>query len=212
MAALIPGGMDGALGIERRKYIRKDWKMKKWMAVLLTWVLLVLLSFPSTRGQAETVTFEQPLVITSAGQNAEVQLAAILAKKAGLDYRLAKLATGADLENAKTLVLVLGASMKGLGAAGLDVEKERERVRTLTDEARKKGIPILCLHLGGESRRGQQTDDLMAEFLPLAKMAIVVKSGNADGFFTRVCGQKDIPLVEVERAADALEPFRKAFR
>ncbi len=81
-----------------------------------------------------------------------------------------------------------------------------------TGICRNIGQVNLCLHLGGESRRGQQTDDLMAEFLPLAKMAIVVKSGNADGFFTRVCGQKDIPLVEVERAADALEPFRKAFR
>ena len=186
--------------------------MKKFAIIILTPMLLVVpfLSVPNVYN--EIAAFEQPLLITSAGQNAEVQLAAVLAKRAGLDYALAKLATGPDLENVKTLALVLGASMKGLGAAGLDVEKERERVKALTGDARKKGIPILCLHLGGESRRGQQTDELMAEFLPLARMAIVVKSGNADGFFTRICREKNIPLVEVEKAADALDPLRKAFQ
>ncbi len=186
--------------------------MKKWMMARLIPVPLVFVFLSLPTAQTEMAAFEQPLLITSAGQNAEVQLAAVLAKRAGLDFKLVKLATEADLENIKTIALVLGASMKGLGAAGLDVDKERERVRALTGEAQKKRIPILCLHLGGESRRGEQTDDLMAEFLPLAKMAIVVRSGNADGFFTRICRENNIPLVEVEKAADALEPFRKVFK
>ncbi|MDH7513798.1 MAG: DUF6305 family protein [Clostridiales bacterium] len=162
--------------------------------------------------QNTTAVFEEPLLITSAGQNAEVQLAAVLAKRAGLDYILSKLATASDLENTKTLTLVLGASLKGLGAAGLDVDKERERVRALVTESQKRNIPILCLHLGGEARRGQQTDDLIAEFLTWAKMAIVVKSGNNDGFFTKICQAKNIPLIEVGKTADALEPLRKAFK
>lgn len=185
------------------------------MIKLTTLCLGLLLLFSGADLQAAqntTAVFEQPLLITSAGQNAEVQLAAVLAKRAGLDYVLSKLATASDLDNTKTLTLVLGASLKGLGAAGLDVDKERERVRALTTEAQKKNIPILCLHLGGESRRGRQTDDLMAEFLPLAKMAIVVKSGNNDGFFTKICQEKNIPLVEVEKTVDALEPLQKAFK
>lgn len=186
--------------------------MKEFRTVPRAPALMLLLLLPALTVSGQTTGFEQPVLITSAGQNAEVQLAAVLAKRAGLDYTLAKLATAADLEGRKTLVLVLGASLKGLGAAGLDVDKERDRVQSLTAEAQKKGIPILCLHLGGEARRGDQTDDLMAEFLPLARMAIVVKSGNADGFFTRICHEKNIPLIEVEKAADALEPFRKAFQ
>jgi hypothetical protein len=175
-------------------------------------LLLFFLGAGLQAAQNTTAVFEQPLLITSAGQNAEVQLAAVLAKRAGLDYVLSKLATAKDLENTKTLALVLGASLKGLGAAGLDVDKERERIRALTAEAQKRNIPILCLHLGGESRRGQQTDDLMAEFLPLAKMVIVVKSGNSDGFFTKICQEKNIPLIEVEKTVDALEPLQKAFK
>ncbi|HUU39084.1 MAG TPA: DUF6305 family protein, partial [Candidatus Desulfaltia sp.] len=153
-----------------------------------------------------------PLLITSAGQNAEVQIAAVLAKRAGLDYFLSKRATPEDLETVKTLVFVLGASLKGLGAAGLDMDKERARVLDLAAAAQKKRIPMLCLHLGGEARRGGQTDDLISEILPLAKMLIVVRSGNGDGFFTRLCRQQNIPLVEVEKPADAQIPLQKIFQ
>ncbi len=156
--------------------------------------------------------FEQPLLITSAGQNAEVQIAAVLAKRAGLNYTLSKQATAVDLENMRTLVLVLGASLKGLGAAGLDMDKERERVKALITAAQKAQVPLLCLHLGGETRRGQQTDELIADVLPLAKMVIVVKSGNGDGFFSKLCQPRNIPLVEVEKTADTQAALQKVFK
>ncbi|MEW5900725.1 MAG: DUF6305 family protein [Acidobacteriota bacterium] len=186
--------------------------MDKGFAVAFFLLWISMLHSGGFAGQEETGLFEQPLLITSAGQNAEVQVAAVLAKRAGLSYRLSKLATPQDLEGMKTLVLVLGASLKGLGAAGLDMDKERTRVNALIAEARKRSLPLLCLHLGGDARRGRQTDDLVAEILPLARMAIVVKSGNADGIFTRICNDKSIPIVEVEKAADALAPLKRAFR
>src|SRR4030042_2091354 len=97
---------------------------------ILSWFSFALLTMPANGQQNEEI-FEQPLLITSAGQNAEVQIAAVLAKRAGLNYTLSKQATAADLESMKTLVLVLGTSLKGLGAAGLDVDTERERVSAL---------------------------------------------------------------------------------
>lgn len=179
-------------------------------------LIALFLAFPlllsSKDGQQTSALFEQPLLITSAGQNAEVQIAAVLSKRAGLNYTLSKLAAVKDLENMKTLALVMGASLKGLGAAGLDMNNERKRVTALVAEAQKRSIPLLCLHLGGESRRGQQTDELITALLPLAKMVIVVKSGNNDGIFTKICREKNIPLIEVEKTVDALEPLQKAFK
>ena len=186
-------------------------KMRIFVSLIVSVILIGILATP-VQGQETTGIFEQPLLLTSAGQNAEVQIAAVLAKRAGLDYSLSKMAVPEDLAAAKTLVLVLGASLKGLGAAGLDMDKERSRVMDLAAAAQKSDIALLCLHLGGESRRGQQTDDLIAEVLPLAKMLIVVKSGNSDGFFTRLCQQRSIPLIEVEKPADAQTPLQKAFR
>ena len=156
--------------------------------------------------------FEQPLLLTSAGQNAEVQIASVLCRKAELTATLAKAATAKDLAGAKTLVLVLGASMKGLGSAGLDIAKEKDRVQALIAEAKAKKIPILAMHLGGEVRRGETTDEMIKEYLPAARMAIVVKSGNKDGLFTRLCRDHGIVLQEVEKTLDALAPLKAAVK
>lgn len=187
--------------------------MKTKTLFILVLLIPLLISLLHSRTTQETrAIFEQPLLITSAGQNAEVQIASVLAKRAGLDYTLSKLAAAGDLAGQKTLVLVLGTSLKGLGAAGLDLDKERARVGSLVAETQKSGIPILCLHLGGESRRGPQTDEFIIAYLPLASQVIVVKSGNKDDIFTKICSEKGIPLIEVDKASDALEPLQKAFK
>lgn len=169
--------------------------------IVITWLM----------AQTDIPRFQPPALITSAGQNAEVQMVAVLAKRANLDHQLNKMATAQDLANFKTLILVLGASLKGLGAAGLDMNKEMERIKGLVGAAQQRNMPILCLHLGGEERRGAQSDEFIKAFLPMAQMAIVVKSGNKDGLFTRLCQEKNIPLIEIEKITEALEPLKKAF-
>ncbi len=187
--------------------------MKKSLIVLLTVFTMASVHFSSTEETKEdTPRFEQPLLITSAGQSADVQIAGVLAKRAGLTSTLSKGATEKDLANIKTLVLVIGVSMKGLGTAGLDLNQETERVKGLIHAARGHNTPLLCLHLGGEARRGTLTDQMITSFLPFAQMAIVVKSGNTDGLFTRICEEKNIPLLEVERSADAVEPLLQVFK
>ena len=101
--------------------------------------------------------------------------------------------------------------MKGLGAAGLDADKENARIAALIAAAQKKGIAILGLHVGGAARRGDLTDQMVGTFLPAAKAAIVVKSGNQDGIFSKICKDKNIPLQEVEKTLDAVEPLKKLF-
>ena len=177
-------------------------------------MLFSLLFIPPTiSGIDDTLPrFEQPLLITSAGQSADVQIAGVLAKRAGLSAVLSKKANGEELESIKTVALVIGVSMKGLGAAGSDPDQEKTRVMSLIEAARGKNIPLLCFHLGGETRRGQLTDDFITTFLPSAKLALVVKSGNQDGLFLRICQENNIPLIEVERAVDALQPFQEMFQ
>lgn len=188
-------------------------KMKKSsITFLISLFLFTFAAFSKQEKKVSSSLFEQPLLITSAGQSAEVQLASVLAKRAGLESTLSKLAGPADLENIKTLVLVLGVSMKGLGAAGLDLDKEKERITTMIKEAEKKKIPILFLHLGGEARRGQLSDELITSFLSYGRMVIVVKSGNKDKLFNQICKENNIPLIEVERTVEALAPFKEAFK
>ena len=176
-------------------------------------MLFSLLFIPPTfSGIDDTLPrFEQPLLITSAGQSADVQIAGVLAKRAGLSAVLSKKANGEELESIKTVALVIGVSMKGLGAAGSDPDQEKTRVMSLIEAARGKNIPLLCFHLGGEARRGELTDQMIEAFIPQAQMVIVVKSGNKDGLFTQICTAKNIPLIEVEKTVDAQEPLQKIF-
>jgi hypothetical protein len=185
--------------------------MKKSMMCLTILISIVtLFSFAEKTADA-LPRFEQPILITSAGQSADVQIGGVLAKRAGLIATLSKNATHQELGDKKTLVLVIGVSMKGLGAAGLDLDQEKTRVRGLIEEAQRKGIPLLCFHLGGEARRGELSDQMIEACLPYAQMVIVVKSGNKDGLFTQICTQKNIPLLEVDKIADAQKPLKDIF-
>lgn len=168
--------------------------------------------FASVAAAGEGPVFEAPLLLTSAGQSPDVQLAVVLAKRAGIEHTLSKLAAAEDLAGSRTLGLVVGASLKGLGAAGIDTAKEKDRVKSLLAEAAKLSIPVLFLHLGGDQRRGELTDAMVSEYLPAAKMAVIVKSADHDGLFSKICKDHGIPFVAVERTADVAEVLKAAFK
>jgi hypothetical protein len=175
-------------------------------------ILISLFTVVCTMGSGDSLPrFQQPILITSAGQSADVQIAGVLLKRTGLAATLSKNVTRGELGENNTLVLVIGVSMKGLGAAGLDLDQEKTRVMDLVKEARKSEIPILCLHLGGEARRGELTDQMIHTFLPFAQMVIVVKSGNKDGLFTKICADNDIPMLEADRTVDVQKPLKDIF-
>jgi len=185
--------------------------MKKRMMCLTILISVVTLFSFAEKTEESLPRFEQPVLITSAGQSADVQIGGVLAKRAGLIATLSKNATFQELGDKKTLILVIGVSMKGLGAAGLELDQEKTRVRGLIEEAKRKGIPVLCFHLGGEARRGELSDQMIEACLPYALMVIVVKSGNKDGLFTRICTQKNVSLLEVDRAADVQKTLKNIF-
>ena len=185
---------------------------KNKIIILITTVFFVCFNLGGMDQGTNLPKFSQPILITSAGQSAEVQLANVLAKRAGLSVNLIKTATEKDLQDIKTIALVLGASLKGLGAAGLDMEQEKSRVNDLLETAKTMNLPVICLHLGGDSRRGQLTDELITSCLPHAKITLVVKTGNKDNLFTKICSENDIPLIEVERTADVLQPLKDLFQ
>jgi hypothetical protein len=185
--------------------------MKKILSSIIFLIFVVLTCFLSGISTGSLPRFDQPILITSAGQSADVQIGGVLIKRAGLVATLSKNATRLDLGENKTLMLVIGVSMKGLGAAGLDLEQEKTRVSELIKEADRMDIPLICLHLGGEARRGDLSDQMIKTFLPHSQMAIVVKSGNKDGLFTEICTENNIPLHEVERINEVQEYLKSIF-
>lgn len=161
--------------------------------------------------KTQTTKYQQPILISSAGQSADVILAGLLFKKLILDYKSVNLAKGSDLEGIKTLVIVPGFSSKGLGAAGISREDEMERVKELITSAKKKEIKIVMLHIGGNARRGNQSDDFNKLAAESSSYMIVVKQGNEDNFFSNISSSEKIPLKLVDKIVDASDPINELF-
>jgi hypothetical protein len=163
--------------------------------------------------RAADVTFTGPGLITSVGQSSDVAIVKVMLNtqlKLGLEYK--PLAQPADLGGMKTLVVVLGASTKGLGAAGIDMDKEIARTRALMKAAKDAGIKVLAMHTGGEARRGKTSNDLIEIVVPLADYTIVVAAGNKDKLFNTLAAKGKSPVVEVEKMAQAGEAVKAVFK
>jgi hypothetical protein len=180
--------------------------MKK--LVLFVFICFSMVAFAKS---PSTGKFAQPILVTSAGQSADVSLAGTLLKKLNLNYKVSNLATESELSGIKTLIIVPGFSSKGLGAAGISREKELERVEKIIKAAKAKSIKVIMLHLGGKARRGAQSDDLCQMAANASSLMVVVKQGDEDQFFTHIATRKNIPIDVVGKMADSLTPLKEAF-
>jgi hypothetical protein len=181
------------------------------MRIALVVIFLAVLAFaPAASAQ---VTFDRPGLLTSVGQSSDIAIVKVVVNtQMKLDLVVKPLAAAADLEGMKTLVVVVGASTKGLGAAGLDVEKEIARGAALLKAAKDRGLKVLVLHTGGESRRGKTSNDMIEAVMPAADQVVVVASGNKDRLFNTLAARRTTPVLEVERATALAEALRPMFR
>jgi len=180
--------------------------MKKSIFSITATMLLLGLAVMA-RGQQ----FGSPVLITSAGQSADVNLVKMLAVRHHLEASTILMATPDDLAGVKTLVVVPGFSSKGLGAAGISQEEEMSRIRELVALAGQKRIPIIMMHIGGNARRLGQSDAFNELIARNSVYMIVVSQGDEDGFFSRIASDKNIPLIKVEKIAETGEPLAKLF-
>lgn len=156
---------------------------------------------------------DKPAVLTSSGQSADIEMVKVLLDRAKVPYKLdARIAAPALAgSGGKSLVVVLGGSSKGLGAAGISTQAELDRTKALIAEAKKQGMKIVGLHIGGEGRRGELSDKFLVDTVPACDYVIVVADGNKDNLFAKLTGGK-IPLDSVEKISKVGDPLVKAFK
>ena len=152
-----------------------------------------------------------PAILTSIGQSADVDIANTLCTKAGIEVTMNKNITGADLpDDCKTLILAVGGSSKGLGAAGIDADQELARTDALISAAKEKGI-ILALHTGGSARRGTLSDSFITPAFQGCDAAIVVSEGDSDGLMSGILSGNGTPAIYVDNTAGTLDALKTAF-
>ncbi|MBQ8647952.1 MAG: hypothetical protein IJ484_07410, partial [Oscillospiraceae bacterium] len=110
-----------------------------------------------------------------------------------------------------TLVLAVGGSAKGMGVAGINFLEEYSRVRQLIARAEELDVPILAVHLGGQTRRGEFSDPLIRRVLDSAAAAIVLTEGDTDDYMLDQILEKGIPVQYVDDPLDTADVFQLIF-
>ena len=174
------------------------------------WIISLLL-FLTSLIYGQEFKAEQPVLITSAGQSSDVLMGKILAGKARLDFLFNKTAQVASLDSVKSIIIVSGGSVKGMGAAGIDKDQELKRVKSLLTVAKKSQQPIIGMHLGGKSRRGSLSDEFNRIVAENSSYLIVVKEGDEDGFFTGIAKEKKFVCEHVDNIVSVQQSLERIF-
>jgi hypothetical protein len=176
--------------------------MKKIQTASLIFLSFLVISGVSWLNAAENDSpkADLPVIVSSCGQSP----GPALLKEAGTPY--------------KSLIIVMGASLKGMGAAGISIDDELVRTKKLIEEARNQGITLIGAHIEGMKRRaqgasvGDNTDELSIDAVaPVSDFLIINKAGDEDGRFTAIANEKNIPLISVEKNLELLEEMKKIF-
>ncbi|MGE5256411.1 MAG: DUF6305 family protein [Hyphomicrobiales bacterium] len=177
---------------------------------VLIGLLLVLVSGSvfSLAAQDATFTAKEPALLTTAGQSADLNMAKVIFDRCKVSLKLAPLASPDDLAGAGSLVIVIGGSTKGLGAAGINADKEMARVERLMARAAAQKIPIIGMHIGGKARRGELSDRFIDLVAPKCSFLMVVKEGDSDGYFSKIAANQKINARIVEKLVDLQEPVK----
>ena len=120
-------------------------------------------------------------------------------------------ATSADLGGVKTVVIAVGNSTKGLGAAGISQDQETARAKEFMAAVKKAGVKVICCHIGGATRRGALSDAFADMVLPLSSYILVKEDGNEDGKFTSFAAANNIPITLVYGSKDTVDAFKQIF-
>jgi hypothetical protein len=173
-------------------------------------VLVGALSLPAIAAPAFVA--DSPVLLTSAGQSADFQIVKIILDRLKLPVTVKALAKPEDVKDAKTLLVAIGGSTKGLGAAGIDADEELERIQSLLSRAKDVHLKVLSLHIGGTARRGELSDRFIASVVPKSDHVVVLAEGNTDGLFTKLAGQAKVSLETTDRLTDVEAVLRRIFR
>ena len=197
--------------------------MNKLSIAIIGIITCTFLIAQPTDIQAQTA--KEPVVLTSCGQSPGPVRLKIFMQRLKMDFEYNLLVSAADLVAAKeagkpfkTLIVVTGASLKGMGAAGVSIDDELTRTQELITEAKKQGMTVIGSHIEGMARRsqgaasGDSSDEQSIDAVcPNSDFMIVKKEGNKDGRFTTLSEGKNVPLILFELNTEISDVLKKVF-
>ena len=199
--------------------------MKSVSFILLLVVAAGLVWSPAS-AQKQAVKLEQTVLLTSCGQSPGPLKVKFFFGKLGIDYVYNLQASASDIvakkkegKPFKSLIIVVGASLKGMGAAKVSIEDEIDRVQKLIAEARKQGMKVVGAHVEGMDRRaqgaapGDNSDEQSIDAVcPQSDIMVVRKDGDEDKRFTTISTGKKIPLILFEKNMELSDVLKNLYQ
>jgi len=188
-------------------------------------VVFAVSLFCIANNQTVAQTASEPLLLTSCGQSPGPVRLKIFLQKLSINFDYSLQAKAEDLiarkkegKPYKSVIIVTGASLKGMGAAGVSMDDEITRTKALIAEAKKQGIKIIGSHIEGMARRsqgataGDNTDEMSIDAVcNVCDLMIVKKEGDSDGRFTTISKGKNIPLILFEMNTEINDVLKKVY-
>lgn len=183
------------------------------LALAAALALTIPLAVRPLDAQTPAPTAQLPVLLTSCGQSPGPERVKFFLSRLALEHDFQAQATAQQLVAAqqagkpfKALIIVTGASLKGMGAAGVSMPQELARTAALVAEAKRQGITVIGAHVEGMARRAQNAapgdnsdEQSIDAVMPNAAFMIVRKDGDEDGRFTRLTQSTRIPLLMFEK-------------
>ncbi len=170
---------------------------------------------PAATGDLPAVTpgsCQLPAILTSVGQSADVDIVATHCKKIKLDVYQNNTIKAEELtDRYKVIILAVGGSNKGLGAAGIDADQELARTDALIAKAKELGMTIIAMHVGGADRRGTLSDSFIKPAFAAADIAIIVESGDSDNLMHDILAGNSTPTAYVAKSSAARDVLKSLF-
>ena len=170
---------------------------------------------PAATGDLPAVTpgsCQLPAILTSVGQSADVDIVATHCKKIKLDVYQNNTIKAEELtDRYKVIILAVGGSNKGLGAAGIDADQELARTDALIAKAKELGMTIIAMHVGGADRRGTLSDSFIKPAFAAADIAIIVESGDTDNLMHDILAGNSTPTAYVAKSSGARDVLKTLF-
>lgn len=160
-----------------------------------------------TIGTINKALYQTPIMVTSFGQSTDASMLDTVMKRVGVPYTYNTSASADDIANFKTIVIAVGASTKGLGAAGISEADETARAEKIMKTIADKNLEVICVHIGGSSRRGALSDKLTDMVMEQASYIVLKEDANFDGKFTTYAEKNNKPLTLIYATKDTVNVF-----
>lgn len=181
--------------------------MKRVLTAMLLLVALTATAvMAETPAAIEAPALEGPYIVTTCGQSPGGVMLSMSAMQAGIQATTNNALTAADLAGGeyKTLIVTTGTSMKGMGAAGTNVEAEIARCVEVINAAKEAGMVVVGAHIEGMARRVDSSDEASIQaVMELADVLLVIEDSDGDGYFTTYAAEHQKPLLKVKDALAA---------